>query len=62
MAKWRIGVAALTLAVLGPVPRVLAQTYAPTFDLVVSGTIVQVKGSVNGAWQPVLPVCRLHYR
>src|SRR5438876_7891479 len=42
MAKWRIGVAALTLAVLGPVPRVLAQTYAPTFDLVVSGTIVQV--------------------
>src|SRR5437870_130075 len=42
MAKWRIGLAALTLLVLGPVPPALAQTYAPTFDLVMSGTIVQV--------------------
>src|SRR2546427_711967 len=42
MAKWRIGLAALTLLVLGLVPPALAQTYAPTFDLVVSGTIVQV--------------------
>ena len=42
MAKWRIGLAALTLVVLGPVPPALAQTYAPTFDLVVSGTVVQV--------------------
>ena len=42
MAEWRVGVAALTLAVLGPVPPALAQTYAPTFDLVMSGTIVQV--------------------
>ncbi|HWD71855.1 MAG TPA: hypothetical protein VG779_04950 [Actinomycetota bacterium] len=42
MAKWRIGLAALTLAVVGLAPPALAQTYAPTFDLVVSGTIVQV--------------------
>ena len=42
MAKWRIGLAAFTLAVLGLTLPALAQTYAPTFDLVVSGTIVQV--------------------
>ena len=44
MAKWRIGLAALTLAVLGLglAPPGLTQTYAPTFDLVVSGTVVQV--------------------
>jgi hypothetical protein len=42
MARWRIGLAALTLAMLGLAPPALAQTYTPTFDLVVSGTIVQV--------------------
>src|SRR5437763_10281496 len=42
MAEWRVRVPARTLAVLGPVPPPLAQTYAPTFDLVMSGTIVQV--------------------
>jgi hypothetical protein len=42
MAKWRRGLAALTLAVLGLATPALAQTYAPTFDLVVSGTVVQV--------------------
>src|SRR2546427_13204733 len=42
MAKWRIGLAALTLLVLGLVPPALAQTWAPTFDLIVSGTVVQV--------------------
>jgi hypothetical protein len=42
MAKWRIALAALTLAVLGPVPPASAQTYAPTFDLLVSGTVVQI--------------------
>lgn len=42
MAKWRRGLAALTLAALGLATPALAQTYAPTFDLVVSGTVVQV--------------------
>ena len=42
MAKWRRGLAALTLAALGMGTPALAQTYAPTFDLVVSGTVVQV--------------------
>ncbi|HEX9316843.1 MAG TPA: hypothetical protein VGA71_15725 [Actinomycetota bacterium] len=42
MAKWRIGLAALALAMLSAVPPALAQTWAPMFDLVVSGTIVQV--------------------
>ena len=42
MAKWRIGLAALALAMLSAVPPALAQMWAPMFDLVVSGTIVQV--------------------
>jgi hypothetical protein len=42
MAKWRRALAALALAVLGLAPPALAQTYAPVFDLVVSGTVVQV--------------------
>ena len=42
MAKWRRGLAALTLAALGLAMPALAQTYAPTFDLVVGGTVVQV--------------------
>src|SRR5436305_1956468 len=42
MAKWRIAFAALTLLATGLVPPAFAQTWTPTFDLIVPGTTVHV--------------------
>src|SRR5262249_58966309 len=47
MADWRRALVALALVVLGPAPPAIAQTWAPSFDLLVGGTVVNVTANQN---------------